>query len=73
MSDLTITILRVGCTKPTDSLVEDGTDEVGWRLVAKNAAGDKSMTREGHVLERRPPRPGRHPAKGRRTARRVRR
>jgi hypothetical protein len=46
MSELTIKILRLACTRPTDSLAEGTTDEVGWRLIAKNEAGDRSMTRE---------------------------
>ena len=46
MSELTIKILRVACTTPTDSLAEGSTDEVGWRLIAKNAAGDKTLTKE---------------------------
>jgi hypothetical protein len=46
MSELTIKILRVACARPTDSLAEGGTDEVGWRLIAKNEAGDKALTKE---------------------------
>ena len=45
MSELTITILRVACTRPTDTLVEGSTDETGWRLIARNEAG-KTMTKE---------------------------
>jgi hypothetical protein len=46
MTELTITLLRVACAKVTDSLAEGGTDEFGWRLLAKNATGDKTFKRE---------------------------
>src|SRR5688572_13724220 len=43
MSQLVITLLRVHCDEVTDDFLEGMTDEVGWKLKAKDATGTQVL------------------------------
>ena len=43
MSQLVITLLRVHCDEVTDDFLEGMSDEVGWKLKAKDAAGKQLL------------------------------
>jgi hypothetical protein len=43
MSELVITLLRVACEEVTDDFLEGITDEVGWKLKAKDASGKQKL------------------------------
>jgi hypothetical protein len=43
LSELAITLRRLRCTEVTDDFLEGLTDEIGWKLVARDAGGERVL------------------------------